>query len=115
MPSPPYTSGFYDPYSTIHSGNPISTPMHTPLSGRNTKRDFGTVFDTSHMNQPVHNGMRPDMVNLGRDRPMIESDTGEIEDIYDDMDDFRSKRLVYKRADGSQQTKKCPSPVDIHG
>ena len=46
---------------------------------------------------------------------MIESDTGEIEDIYDDMDDFRSKRLVYKRADGSQQTKKCPSPVDIHG
>jgi len=68
------------------------------------------------MNQPVHNGMRPDIVNLGRDRPMIETDTGEIEDIYDDMDDFRSKRLVYKRAEshGSSQSG-SQGPLPSHG
>ena len=115
VPSPSYTDSYYDSYatavqSTNSMSNPLSNTVSTPMSGRNVKRDFGAVFDTSHMNQPIYNGMRPNSADHGRDRGMIETDSGEIE--YDNFDDFRAKTLVYKRADGSHQAKKCPTPLD---
>lgn len=68
------------------------------------------------MDQPLHSGMRPSSADQGRDREQIETDTGELEDMYSDIAIMRSQNLlVYKRADGSHQTKKCPSPIDPSG
>ena len=127
-PSPSYATGYYDPYATpVPSANTMSNPVPNVLSNsasnslsnttsvRTIKRDFGTVFDTSHMNQPIHNGMRPSSADQGRERDIIETDDGEVEDAYEDFDMIRAKTLVYKRADGSQQAKKCPSPIDASG
>jgi len=112
IPSPSYTNG-YDPYVSPVPQSIQSMPM--PLSARTAKREFGTVFDTSHLNQPIHNGMRPTSADQGRDREFLEADSGETEDAYEDLEDFRAKTLIYKRADGSQQAKKCPSPIDGSG
>ena len=74
------------------------------------------MFSDTHMNQPLHSGMRPSSADHGRDREQIETDTGEVEDMYSDIAMMRSHNLlVYKRADGSHQTKKCPSPIDPSG
>lgn len=111
--SPSY-AGAYDPYAAAvpHSASMTSNPMS---AARPTKREFGTVFDTVHMNQPLNNGMRPSSADQGRDCQQIEYDSGEVEDAYGDIDNFRTKALVYKRADGSQQMKKCPSPIEGSG
>ena len=116
VPSPAYANGYYDLYtSDAHSANSMPPTISNTAGGRNSKRDFGDAFDNSHMNRPIHNGMRPGSAEQGRERAMIETDHGGIEDVYDDMENFRSNRLVYKRADGSQQSKKCPSPIDAYG
>lgn len=85
---------------TPYSATPQSA---TTTSGR--KRTFDSVFDSTHLNQPMHSGMRPN--NQGQDIVQVESDEA-LEDDYDQ--DFR-KLLSYKRADGTQQLKKCPSPI----
>lgn len=108
VPSPSYMTS-YDPYA------PTLPQSASTVSARTTKRDFGSVFDTQHIHQPIHNGMRPSTADQGRDREPIETDNGEVEDSYDDFDDFRTKTLIYKRADGSQQAKKCPSPIEASG
>ena len=109
VPSPSYAAGSYDHYgSAMQSSNLVSS---TSLN-RTPKRDYGAVFDTSHLDQPSHNGMRPSSADHGRDREQIQADTGELHDIYDECDDIRAATLVYKRADGSQQIKRCPPPVD---
>ncbi len=103
-PSPSYSSN-YNPfsYATPASGN--------PLSARTTsKRPFAEVFDSKHIQQPMFGGMRPDSAGQGKDREQIETDTGELEDPY--AEDFSVKTLVYKRADGTQHAKKCPSPIE---
>lgn len=108
MPSP--ASSTYSPYATNHS------PSGDPMSGRSGKRGYGKVFSETHMDQPLHSGMRPSSADQGRDREQIETDTGELEDMYSDIAVMRSQNLlVYKRADGSHQTKKCPSPIDPSG
>ncbi len=112
VPSPSYTNG-YDSYASTVPQSAHTMP--NPLSARTAKREFGTVFDTSHLNQPIHNGMRPTSADQGREREFIEADQGANEDAYEDLDDFRAKTLIYKRADGSQQAKKCPSPIDGSG
>ena len=68
------------------------------------------------MDQPLHSGMRPSVADQGRDREQIETDTGELEDIYSEIAMMKSQNLlVYKRADGSHQTKKCPDPINPSG
>ncbi|MCJ1285302.1 velvet protein [Xylographa opegraphella] len=78
------------------------------VAGRSAKRSFAAVFDTAHMNQPIHGGMRPSMANQGQDVSQLELDDGTLED-EDDMPNF--KLLSYRRADGSRKHKKCPSPI----
>lgn len=108
MPSP--ISSTYSSYATNHPSNA------DPMSARSGKRGYGKVFSETHMDQPLHSGMRPSSADQGRDREQIETDTGDLEDIYSDIAMMRSQNLlVYKRADGSHQTKKCPSPIDPTG
>ena len=80
----------------------------TEVAGRSAKRSFAAVFDTTHMNQPIHSGMRPSMANQGQDVSQLELDDGTLED-EDDMPNL--KLLSYRRADGSRKHKKCPSPI----
>ena len=103
-PSPSYSSN-YNPFSYA------TPPSSNPLSARaNSKRPFAEVFDSKHIQQPMFGGMRPDSAGQGKDREQIETDTGELEDPY--AEDFAVKTLVYKRADGTQHAKKCPSPIE---
>ena len=105
-PSPSYSSS-YNPFT--FAAPPSSNPM---LARNNTKRPFDTVFDNRSIQQPMYSGMRPSSADQGKDRIQIEADTGELEDLYGD--EISVKTLVYKRADGSQQAKKCPSPIDAN-
>lgn len=93
------------------SFNGMMTPnaqMASAVPPRTGKRRHDTVFDTSHIGEPLRGGMRPNLGTLGQDVPQIEAEDGSFEDIdlHADM-----KFLHYRRADGRQQTRKCPSPV----
>lgn len=106
-PSPSYSSS-YNPF------NYALSPSNNPMSARNTtKRPFDTVFDNRSLQQPMYSGMRPSSADQGKDRVQIETDDGELEDLYGD--DLSVKTLVYKRADGTQNAKKCLSPIDTKG
>lgn len=72
------------------------------------KRNHEQVFDSSHQYQPMHSGMRPDNYNHGRDVPQIEAEDGSLTSEYD----YQAMRVLsYRRADGTRQSKKCPSPI----
>lgn len=103
-----YTS--VTPQSTNYyiSSNPSHPTSQTP--GTQSKRPYGTVFDSSHLNQPMHGGMRPSALHQGKDIVQIETDEGILEDDGIDYEAEAMKPLIYKRADGTRQAKKCPSP-----
>lgn len=105
------------PASSTYTSYPTNNPQSAdPTSARSAKRGYGKVFSETHMTQPLHSGMRPSIADQGRDREQIETETGELEDMYSEIAMMRSQNLlVYKRADGSHQTKKCPSPIDPSG
>ena len=113
--------GPQNPYSSVslsRIGNPTMTPQSStspyasfpppysatsdPISRLN-KRSYGTTFDTSHFNTPQHSGMRPDPNNQSRDIQKIETDDGELQDLYGDM----TEQLTYRRANGTLQAKHC--------
>ena len=81
-----------------------AAPQSATSASHLGKRTFGSVFDSTHLNQPMHSGMRPS--TQGQDAVQVETD----EALEDDYQDFK-KVLSYKRADGSRQLKKCPSPI----
>ena len=107
-------------YST--SSAPLSMQPHHPqhrtsITSLNTassssKRAFGKVFDTAHLKGSVRGGQRPDLDNShGMGLAQVEFE-GTLVDDDDDDDDLESfKTLSYRRADGSRQMKKCPSPI----
>ncbi|MCJ1386062.1 velvet protein [Xylographa soralifera] len=101
------SSTWAEPSSSPYAYAAVSQKS-TEGAGRSAKRSFGAVFDTTHMNQPIHSGMRPSMANQGQDVSQLELDDGTLED-EDDMPNF--KLLSYRRADGSRKHKKCPSPI----
>ena len=108
-----------------HQSNstPVPTQSHhpqhrTPTTSINTatsssKRSYGKVFDTAHLKASVRGGQRPDLENThGLGLPQVEFDGTLVDDDDDDDDDLESfKTLSYRRADGSRQMKKCPSPI----
>ncbi|KAL8991902.1 MAG: hypothetical protein Q9169_007550 [Polycauliona sp. 2 TL-2023] len=99
------------PLSTINMNNtnsPITIdPSRSSATNGGGKRSFGAVFDSSHLDRPMHSGMRPRATDQGREVPQVEAEDGSLEDEYDiDL----SKMLTYKRADGSMHMKKCVSP-----
>lgn len=89
----------------------IPNPNHASITPqpidafRTGKRSYGSVFDSSHLNRPMHSGMRPVAIDHGREAPQVEAEDGSI---YDDFD-VPTKTLTYRRADGTRQIKKCPS------
>ncbi|MCJ1340316.1 velvet protein [Bachmanniomyces sp. S44760] len=92
--------------NTPHSAMDLSS-AYPPKSG-SSKRSFSKVFDSTHISQPMQSGMRPDLAEHGQDVAQIELDDGTLED----EDSLASLKLLsYKRADGSRQHKKCPSPI----
>lgn len=98
-------------YTPPGPSNPY-TPNYAPTSYQpsysSTKRSYDNVFETSHLNQPMHGGMRPSSAHHAQDIAPIEADDGDLVDAYDDIDDLRGP-LIYKRADGTRQAKKCPN------
>ncbi|KAI4094872.1 MAG: hypothetical protein LQ348_007064 [Seirophora lacunosa] len=89
----------------------IPNPHHQSMTPqpidafRTGKRSYGSVFDSSHLNRPMHSGMRPGAIDQGREAPQVEAEDCSI---YDDFD-VPTKTLTYRRADGTRQIKKCPS------
>ena len=107
-PHNPFSTSSY--MSTGNHSHVSNTPQSgTLMSAPHTKRSYGSTFDASHLNQPMHGGMRPNSNHHAQDLPQIETDDGDLADAYGDLGDLRGP-LIYKRADGSRQAKKCPSP-----
>lgn len=77
----------------------------TTSAQRTGKRAFGRVFDTAHLNHGVQGGVRPEAA--GQDVLQVECDEG----LVDEDDLINLKMLSYRRADGSRQHKKIPSPI----
>ena len=85
-------------------------PSATADPVRPTKRQYGAVFDTNHLTQPIYAGARPNAALMAQEVPQVETEDGK----YDDMTDMADlKVLSYRRADGSKTMKKCPSPVSV--
>ena len=97
-------------YDTTSSGyGQYASAVPTPIAASGRKRSFGKVFDTTHINQSIHSGMRPDTSAHGQDVSQIILDDGEAVDDEEELPSL--KMLSYRRADGSRQHKKCPSPI----
>lgn len=92
----------FQPYATTSAA--ASNTDYTRLN----KRSHEQVFDNSHQYQSLHSGMRPSTFRHGQDVPQVEAEDGSLVEEYD-MGSMRM--LNYKRADGTKQTKKCPSPI----
>jgi len=73
-------------------------------STRSSKRPYGSVFNSAHMDKPLHSGMRPSTSHQVQHNELDE-------DSYDTSCDFPDVNIMsYRRADGSMYRKKCPSP-----
>lgn len=96
------------PEYEAQSKHPMYPQSVNSGSARSTKRLFSSVFDTNHINQPMHSGMRPSSASHGQDPPQIEAEDDDVDEDYGRM---HANLLQYKRADGSRQYKKCPSPI----
>ena len=88
--------------SSYSSRSNLFSAMSDPLARLN-KRPYENSFDTSHFNDPQHSGMRPDPNKHARDIQKIETDDGELQDLYNDM----TEQLTYRRANGTLQAKQC--------
>ncbi|KAL8951178.1 MAG: hypothetical protein Q9222_002838 [Ikaeria aurantiellina] len=85
-----------------------SMPMPADTS-RSGKRAYASVFDSSHLDRPMHGGMRPGVIDQGREVPQVEAEDGSKYDEYDL--EGMTKLLTYRRANGTKQVKKCISPI----
>lgn len=108
---PSNKSLLFDPPSATSNFNqyPYPSSSSNPNDARMAKRSFMQTFDSRHLNQPMHSGARPSLLDQGQDIQTIETDDGDVQSYDDDINDLM-KPLVYKRADGSRSTKSCPRP-----
>ncbi|KAI9877772.1 MAG: velvet protein [Pleopsidium flavum] len=84
-----------------YSAAPQSAPVE---SMRSSKRSYGSVFNSTHMDKPLHSGMRPSTLHQAQDNELDD-------DSYHGTYDFPDANIMsYRRADGSTYRKKCPSP-----
>ena len=105
------------PQSSTSTYSSLPTPYSAnsdPIARLN-KRPYGNSFDTSHFNAPQHSGMRPDPNNHAQDIQKIETDDGELQDLYGDL----TEQLTYRRANGTMQAKHCqtrspPKSQSVH-
>ena len=81
----------------------VAPPAASVDLSRASKRSYGSVFNSSHMDKPLHGGMRPSTPGQAPET--------EFDDEYDGSLDFPEHNVMsYRRADGSMYRKKCPSP-----
>ena len=92
---------------TANQNTYVNPDVTSPVEPRSRKRPVDQAFDTSAMQQPMQNGMRPGSQHVGQDIPYL-TDGNEYADLepYPDLG-----LLKYRRADGREQMKKAPSPV----
>ncbi|KAI9836241.1 MAG: hypothetical protein M1819_001578 [Sarea resinae] len=96
LSSPAYEkSGFYAQYPTPASAAPT----------RSGKRDFGSVFSTAHFDQPLQSGMRPSSAHHGQDRIQPDYDEGDFDSSFE----IEQLKMRYKRADGTEISRRVPS------
>lgn len=111
---PPSAIGTYQaPHVEVAQNKYASYPTPQPMTSdpvRSSKRQYATVFDTKHLNQPMYSGARPNAALMAQEVPQVEAEDGK----YDELTDLPDlKVLSYRRADGSKTMKKCPSPVSV--
>ncbi|KAF8468445.1 velvet factor-domain-containing protein [Kalaharituber pfeilii] len=90
----------YIPVSATPS-KPVAKPV--PVANeppRGTKREWGRVFNDSHVAEPLYNGKRPDTVSEN-------SGYGEDAEEEDDFDIGKLK-MTYRRADGEEIVRRLP-------
>ncbi|MCJ1249642.1 velvet protein [Trapelia coarctata] len=110
MSGPVPTSSVQQTWDQTQSPFAYPSTSHPPTDAptRLGKRAYGSVFDTTHINEPIHGGGRPNTARHGQGVAQIELDDGTLED-EEEMPNL--KLLSYRRADGSRKHKKCPSPI----
>lgn len=110
MPGPTLASSSHLSHDSASQSYLYAVPasLSAESTTRPAKRSYSKVFNTAHLNQPMQSGMRPDLLNHGQDVGHIQLDDGTVEDVSE-VPNFNL--LSYRRADGSRQHKKCPSPI----
>jgi hypothetical protein len=93
LPSPGMETAPTRPSTQGQYSNSVSND-----ASRTSKRVFGSVFESSHYDQPLTDGSRPSDAHYGADllQPAYE------EDDYDTAHDMARLKLQYKRADGTE-------------
>ena len=89
-------------YESLKSDQYPSTPTEP---SHPSKRTFGQVFNTDHTEKPLHSGMRPATPDHRLDASQIECEDESYETFTKEM-----AMMVYRRANGSMNKKKCPTP-----
>jgi len=98
-PPPPPPPQTYVPAQPTPQ-KPVARPIDAPPRG--TKREWGRVFNDSHVAEPLHNGKRPDTIS--------ETSTYGEDPAVDEDDDFDIGKLkmTYRRADGEEIVRRLP-------
>lgn len=98
-PPPPLPPQTYVPAQPTPQ-KPVARPVDAPPRG--TKREWGRVFNDSHVAEPLHNGKRPDTIS--------ETSTYGEDPVVDEDDDFDIGKLkmTYRRADGEEIVRRLP-------
>lgn len=99
-PPPPPPPQAYIPVQP--TSKPVARPPPTDGVPRGTKREYGRVFNDTHLAEPLHNGKRPDTIS---------ENSGYGEDpAVDDEDDFDIGKLkmTYRRACGEEIVRRLP-------
>lgn len=88
------------PYIPVQP-TPATRPQPADQTPRGTKREWGRVFNDTHVAEPLHNGKRPDTIS---------EHCGYGEDAADDEDDFDlgKMKMTYRRAGGEQIVRRLP-------
>lgn len=107
--APPLPSPFEAHSARSNSYNTYPTTLQTPSSDapRSAKRTFDSVFSSSSLSQPLHNGNRPSSAHHNGPSP-----SGSFDDDDDDDDDgpsIEELKMQYKRADGSSHARALPN------
>lgn len=80
----------------MHFGSSAKYAPQTPQIGG--KRAYSETFDTKHLNQPLRQGARP--------APLSEDANASYDNDSDDVETFDVRAMEYRRADGSQRTRR---------
>lgn len=80
---------------------------HMPAGAPAPKRPFGTVFNTHHIDKPLHAGARPETMNASQIANGLEGHS-EPSSSDDDSLDLERLKMEYRRADGRKVQRTWP-------